>query len=110
MKKLSELYTILLEDFKKRNEAQSLSMYSFLCNCLKQLHEDGIFNDDEFAYLLSHFMLQKPSRTVNTEFYKLGLFDGGYSWFYTIGHTREVFALRCQLLINIISKLKEESK
>jgi len=118
MKKLSELYSILLEDFKNRNKQidetdgiyMGVSEYSFLCNCLKQLHKEGIFNDDEFAYLYSHFILQKPSRTVNTAFYDHELYDGDYVWFKTLCYSKEAFALRVQLLTNIISKLKEESK
>ena len=119
MKNLSELYSILLEDFKNRNQQidetggidnMGVSEYSFLCHCLKQLHKEGIFNDDEFAYLYSHFILQKPSRTVNTAFYDHELYDGDYVWFKTLGYREEAFALRVQLLTNIISKLKEENK
>lgn len=107
MKSLLELYTLLLENFKERNEGFVNISNNFICNSIKNLFELGKITKIEKALLSDHFKKEKPSSKKHIEFFEHDLFFGCGAWFNTVRNTELSYALRVQLLTNIISKLKE---
>ena len=110
MKSLLELYDLLLTRFKTNNLNIGCSSehMSFICNNIKHLHADEIITLEEKLLLIRHFRKEKPSRKKHVEFYNHPYFNGKEVWFSTNKDPKLAYAIRVQLLSNIIANLKEE--
>lgn len=108
MRNLLDLYNVFLEHFKEINIDLSIKGNNFLCNGLHSLLENKLVNKKEYNLLKEHLMAQKPSKEKHTSFYEHDLYLGTFCWFNSDKDEKTTYALRVQLLINIITNLKEE--
>lgn len=77
MRKLSELYTILLENYEKGNFQSG----GWTCNSIRELgYRLGLVSSEEANLLLSHFKGEKPSKERHPEFLFGEESLGEYAW------------------------------
>jgi hypothetical protein len=109
MRNLLELYQLFLERFKEINIDFVIKGNNFLCNGLHNLLENNLVNKEEYDMLKEHLMSQKPSNEKHISFYEHELYLGTYCWFNSAKNEKLTYALRVQLLTNIIADLKDAS-
>lgn len=109
MKSLLDLYILFLEHFKEINAGFEIAGNNFLCNGLTSLVENKLVTKKEYNLLKNHLMDEKPSPEKHSSFYNHELYMGTFCWFNTAKNQELTFALRVQLLTNIIAELKDGS-
>lgn len=79
MRSLSELYIVLLQYYKDTNRL-------YICNAIRFAYQDDILTSDEYDLLSAHFLSQRPTSTLHSEFFNDDItIIIGDAWFYDYG-------------------------
>ena len=101
MRKINELFEILLEDFKKGER-------TFICNAIDRLYNKEIISLLELQLLLTTFAKEKPTSRKNKEFYQKEKDGKNGGWF--VVQEGAVCSIRVKFLEMLVEKTKSKSK